>query len=86
MLFRSAREIRACKPWLEAEIAAVKPAVLVLPGATAAQTLLGPGFRVTAARGQRLASDLAPAVFATVHPSSLLRRAVRVRRAAFRLP
>jgi uracil-DNA glycosylase family protein len=69
----NSREIRACKPWVEAEIAVVKPKVLVLLGATAAQALLGPAFRVTQSRGQLIKSDLASYVVATVHPSSLLR-------------
>jgi len=66
-------EIRACRPWLDAEIALVRPQVLVCLGATAAQALLGAGFRVTADRGRRIDSSLAPFVMATVHPSSLLR-------------
>jgi DNA polymerase len=66
-------EIRACRPWLEAEIALVKPKVLVCLGATAAQALLGPQFRVTRERGRFLQSALAPYVLATVHPSALLR-------------
>jgi uracil-DNA glycosylase len=66
-------EMSACRPWLEAEIAAVKPRVLVLLGATAAQSLLGRQFRVTQNRGKLLESDLAEAVTATVHPSSILR-------------
>ena len=66
-------EIRACRPWLEAEIAAVRPKVIVCLGATAAQTILGPNFRVTKSRGQLIPSPLAPRVLATVHPSSLLR-------------
>ena len=69
----NAREIAACRPWLEAEIAVVKPRVLVLLGATAAQAILGKSFKVTQHRGEILASDLAPKVMATVHPSSLLR-------------
>jgi len=69
----NAREIAACRPWLEAEIAVVKPRVLVLLGATAAQAILGRSFKVTKQRGEILASDLAPRVMATVHPSSLLR-------------
>jgi len=69
----NAREIAACRPWLEAEIAVVKPRVLVLLGATAAQAILGKSFKVTQQRGQILASGLAPRVMATVHPSSLLR-------------
>jgi uracil-DNA glycosylase len=66
-------EMTACRPWLEAELAVVKPRVLVLLGATAAQTLLGREFRVTQHRGELLDSDLAAAVTATVHPSSILR-------------
>jgi uracil-DNA glycosylase len=68
-----ALEIFACRPWLEAEIAVVKPEVLVCLGATAAQALLGPGFRVTKQRGEFVDSPLAPKVTATVHPSSILR-------------
>lgn len=69
----NAMEIRACRPWLDAEIALVKPKVLVCLGATAATTLLGAGFRVSKMRGQLVPSSLAPAVLATVHPSALLR-------------
>lgn len=69
----NAEEIGACKPWLEAELAAVRPQVLVALGATAAQALLGRGFRVTRERGVPVESDLAPHVLATVHPSSILR-------------
>jgi uracil-DNA glycosylase len=66
-------EMTACRPWLEAELEAVQPRVLVLLGATAAQSLLGRQFRVTQHRGEMLESDLAEAVTATVHPSSILR-------------
>ena len=66
-------EMTACRPWLEAELAVVQPRVLVLLGATAAQTLLGREFRVTASRGRLVESDLAEFVTATVHPSSILR-------------
>jgi uracil-DNA glycosylase len=66
-------EIAACSPWLEAEVAVVKPDVLVCLGATAAQALLGRGVRVTRDRGRPLESRLAPLAFATVHPSSILR-------------
>jgi DNA polymerase len=69
----SSMEIRACLPWLEAELEAVQPEAIVLLGATAAQALLGPTFRVTRERGTFLRSNLAPHVMATVHPSSLLR-------------
>jgi uracil-DNA glycosylase family protein len=66
-------EIRACRPWLEGEIRALRPSVLVCLGATAAQALLGAQFRVTAQRGVWIASNLAANVLATVHPSSILR-------------
>jgi len=66
-------EIRACRPWLETEIALVKPHALVCLGATAAQALLGSTFKVTAQRGTFVESPLAPLVMATVHPSSVLR-------------
>ncbi len=66
-------EVAACLPWLEAELAVVKPSVLVCLGATAAQALLGRQFRVTQHRGVPIESDLAPVVIATVHPSSILR-------------
>jgi uracil-DNA glycosylase len=66
-------EIAACFPWLEAELAVVKPHVLVCLGATAAQALLGRQFRVTQQRGEQVESELAPVVIATVHPSSILR-------------
>jgi len=69
----SASEIEACKPWMEAEIAVVKPELVVCLGATAAQALLGKKFSVMRQRGELLTSDLAPRVMATVHPSSLLR-------------
>ena len=69
----NAGEIGACRPWLETEIALVKPRVLVCLGATAAQALLGRAFKVTQQRGQFVESPLAPLVTATVHPSSILR-------------
>ena len=69
----NAAEIGACKPWLDAEIALVRPRVLVCLGATAAQALLGRGFKVTQQRGRFVESALAPLVTATVHPSSILR-------------
>ncbi len=69
----NAVEIAACRPWFEAEIAVVKPKVIVALGATAAQALLGPQFRVTKQRGEFIESTLAPYVMATVHPSSILR-------------
>jgi uracil-DNA glycosylase len=66
-------EQMACRPWVEAEIALVKPRALVLMGATAAQSLLAKNFRVTQNRGTRLDSDLAELVTATIHPSAVLR-------------
>jgi uracil-DNA glycosylase len=66
-------EIAACRPWLEAELAVVKPSVLVCLGATAAQALLGRDFRVSRQRGEPVESDLAEHVLATVHPSAILR-------------
>jgi uracil-DNA glycosylase len=66
-------EIAACRPWLDAELEAVKPDVLVCLGATAAQALLGRQFRVTRERGRPVESDLAPNVLATIHPSAVLR-------------
>ena len=66
-------EITACRPWLETEIALVKPRILVCLGATAAQALLGRNFKVSQQRGRFVPSDLAPLVTATVHPSSILR-------------
>ena len=67
------REVAACRPWLEAEISLVKPKVIVCLGATAAQALLGPQFKVTKQRGKFIKSTLAPYLIATVHPSSILR-------------
>jgi uracil-DNA glycosylase len=69
----NAGEIGACRPWLETEIALVKPRVLVCLGATAAQALLGKTFKVSKQRGTIVASSLAPIVTATIHPSSILR-------------
>ncbi len=69
----SAGEILACRPWLDTEIAVVKPRAIVCLGATAAQALLGRQFRVTAHRGEFIQSRLAPILLATVHPSALLR-------------
>lgn len=65
--------ISACRPWLDAEIDAVKPRALVCLGATAAQAIIGRHFKVSQQRGELVECDLAPIVTATVHPSSLLR-------------
>jgi len=77
--------IHACRPWLDAELAAIHPQLVVCLGAVAAQALLGAGFRITRQRGQILAqTGIAPAVMATVHPSSVLRMPDdETRRAAF---
>jgi DNA polymerase len=69
----NASEISACRPWLETEIAIVRPRALVCLGATAAQALLGKSFMVSKQRGELVDSTLAPIVTATVHPSSILR-------------
>jgi len=69
----NALEIGACRPWLEAELEVLRPDVLVCLGATAAQALLGRTFKVTKMRGEILRHELAQAVMATVHPSSILR-------------
>jgi DNA polymerase len=66
-------ETMACRPWLDAELALVKPRALVLMGATAAQALLGKSFKVTQQRGNPLDSELADLVVATIHPSAVLR-------------
>jgi DNA polymerase len=70
----NSREIAACRPWLEAELRIVRPRLVVALGATAAQAIFTPSFRVTRERGKVLSSKLAPRVLATVHPSSLLRQ------------
>jgi uracil-DNA glycosylase len=67
-------EAAACRPWLDGELEAVRPEVLVCLGATAAQALLGRAFRVTRQRGTWVESDLAPHVTATIHPSAILRQ------------
>ena len=78
----NAAELAACRPWLDAELEAVQPKVLVALGATAAQALLGRQFRVTKQRGVPVESDLAPHVIATVHPASILRQETDEDRAA----
>src|SRR5437879_5383281 len=69
----NAQQMRACRPWLEAEIDVVRPKLIVLLGATAAQSVMGPAFRVSKQRGGVLASPFGVPVVATVHPSSILR-------------
>jgi len=77
-------EIAACRMWLELELQLVKPDIVVALGATAAQALLGPAFRVTRDRGKVVSSPLAPRVIATVHPSSILRAPDQSREAEMR--
>jgi uracil-DNA glycosylase family protein len=69
----NAGQVRACRPWLEAEIEVVRPRLIVLLGATAAQSVMGPTFRVSRQRGEVLPSPFGVPVLATVHPSSILR-------------
>jgi DNA polymerase len=76
-------QIQACRPWLDLELRLVRPEVVVLLGATAAQSLLGKQFRVTRERGRVLEAPFARAVVATVHPSSILRARDTERQAAF---
>jgi DNA polymerase len=66
-------EVKACRPWLEAELQAVKPAIVVCLGATAAQSVMGSQFKLMAERGKLLTSALAERVVATIHPSAVLR-------------
>jgi uracil-DNA glycosylase len=66
-------EVEACKPWLEAELDRVRPEVVGVLGAVAAQSLLGADFRVTKRRGELLEVDFAPVAVATIHPSAVLR-------------
>jgi DNA polymerase len=75
-------QVEACLPWLESELALVRPNALVLMGATAAQALLGPEVRVTRDHGRPFASDLAPLVLVTIHPSAVLRSRDRAARDA----
>lgn len=69
----SSREITACRPWLTSEIEVLQPQGLICLGATAAQALLGPAFRITKRRGEIIASELAEWIMATYHPSAVLR-------------
>ena len=66
-------QVRACRPWLEAEVEVVRPRIMVLMGATAAQSVMGPAFRVSQQRGEVMPSPLGVPIVATVHPSSILR-------------
>jgi len=77
-------EVKACRPWLEAELALIKPRVIVCLGATAAQSLMGPAFRVTREHGRFFQTSWAPWLTATLHPSAILRMPDRERREAAR--
>jgi DNA polymerase len=80
-------EITACRPWLEAELSVIQPRAIICLGATAAQAVIGPKFKVSVQRGEFVPSELAEYVTATVHPSSILRaptdEARRTERARF---
>jgi uracil-DNA glycosylase family protein len=75
-------EVSACRPWLEGEVARVKPELIVLLGATAAQAILGSQFRVTRERGIVRPTALGPPALATIHPSAVLRASTSEERAA----
>jgi DNA polymerase len=75
-------EVEACRPWLEGEVARVRPELVVLMGATAAQAILGSTFRVTRERGRILPTSLGPPALATIHPSAVLRSRTSDERAA----
>lgn len=77
-------EVKACRPWLETELAIVKPQVIVCLGATAAQALMGPAFRITRDHGRFFTTEWAPWLTATLHPSAILRMPDRDKRAAAR--
>src|SRR5574340_902337 len=68
----SAAEVAACRPWLDVELALVKPAIVVCLGASAAQAILGKDFKVSRRRGEFVEGLMEPVVTATVHPSSIL--------------
>ena len=80
----TAREVNACRPWLEAEFDAIEPEFLVCLGATAAQSMLGRTFRITHQRGRFVKSDWATWTMATYHPSALLRSGRGIARADVR--
>jgi len=69
----SMKEIHACRPWLEAELEAVRPELIVCLGATAAQSLLGSNFRITQSHGKVQQAEGFPPIIATLHPSAILR-------------
>jgi DNA polymerase len=69
----STAEVRACRPWLEAELTIIRPEILVCLGATAAQAVFGPEYRLTRERGNFVKHEWAPLATSTVHPSAILR-------------
>jgi DNA polymerase len=73
-------EVKACRPWLETELAIVKPQVIVCLGATAAQSLMGPKFKITVERGKFFETPWAPWLTATLHPSAILRMPDEIKR------
>jgi uracil-DNA glycosylase family protein len=80
----TAAEARACRPWLEAEMAAIRPDILVCLGATAAQSVFGAAYRVTQQRGIFQEHEWAPRATSTVHPSAILRAPEELRHEEFR--
>lgn len=80
----SSRELKACQPWLEAEIEALSPEVVVCLGATAAQAIIGRSFRITQQHGQFVVTDWSPRTLATWHPSAILRAPDEERRRTMR--
>lgn len=80
----NAREIRACRPWLEAELAVIKPKTLVCLGATPAQALIGRDFRITLQRGKPVETELCKRTLATWHPAAILRAPDKDRREQMR--
>ena len=77
-------EVKACRPWLETELALIKPQVIVCLGATAAQSLMGPKFKITVERGKFFETPWAPWLTATYHPSAILRMRTETERHAAR--
>jgi len=69
----SMKEIHACRPWLEAELEAVQPELIICLGAVAAQSLLGSGFKITQSHGEIQRAEGLPPILATLHPSAILR-------------
>jgi len=77
-------EIKACRPWLETELSLIKPQVIVCLGSTAAQSLMGPKFKITVERGKFFETPWAPWLTATYHPSAILRMRTETERHAAR--